>query len=214
MNKFKETNKLGCNEKLIKRREYRLKRIKDELVNGNVLDLGCRKGFLQSFLGENKKYCGIDFIDYSRYVKNFIKMDLMNEVLPFNDNTFSNIVMGEFLEHLSNKDLILKETRRVLKRNGRVIVSVPNYHINQCFTQLLYKNVKDKELTEHVCDYWECDLINLFKMYGFKCVKIERLWNSFRFKGFYLKLPENRLFSPFATNILAVFEKEEEKANK
>ena len=46
--------------------------------------------------------------------------------LPFSSGTFDLVVCHHALEHVENLDCTLKEIRRVLKRNGRLFVSVPN----------------------------------------------------------------------------------------
>ncbi|MEM0385482.1 MAG: class I SAM-dependent methyltransferase [Nitrososphaeria archaeon] len=46
--------------------------------------------------------------------------------LPFKDQSFSEIICTEVLEHLESPIKALKEMRRVLKNNGVIVVTVPN----------------------------------------------------------------------------------------
>lgn len=56
-----------------------------------------------------------------------IKSDIVNESLPFPDETFDVVISDATMEHLpdSPKDLFL-EVRRVLKKNGLFLATTPN----------------------------------------------------------------------------------------
>ena len=49
--------------------------------------------------------------------------------MPIKSNSIESISMIELIEHIDNKDLeyLLKECRRVLKKNGKIYLSTPNY---------------------------------------------------------------------------------------
>jgi len=48
--------------------------------------------------------------------------------LPFSDGVFDAVLMAEVLEHLIEDWLALAEAQRVLKADGRLVISVPFYH--------------------------------------------------------------------------------------
>lgn len=48
------------------------------------------------------------------------------ECLPFRDSCCDIVMILEALEHVQNEEIALKETRRVLKSSGYLVVSVPN----------------------------------------------------------------------------------------
>lgn len=48
------------------------------------------------------------------------------ETLPFRQECFDLIICTEVLEHIINTDGALSELRRVLRKEGRTIISVPN----------------------------------------------------------------------------------------
>ena len=52
-----------------------------------------------------------------------------NEPLPFEEQTFDTISLIELIEHLNDKDVfnLLIEIKRLLKKDGRLLLSTPNY---------------------------------------------------------------------------------------
>ncbi len=55
-----------------------------------------------------------------------VKAD-MNERLPFADQSFDALVCQEGIEHLENLPFFLTECRRVLKEDGLLLLTTPNY---------------------------------------------------------------------------------------
>ncbi|MCK5600977.1 class I SAM-dependent methyltransferase [Candidatus Pacearchaeota archaeon] len=49
------------------------------------------------------------------------------EGLPFKDDTFSRIVASHILEHIHNLRSLKRELLRVMKKDGELIVTVPDY---------------------------------------------------------------------------------------
>ncbi len=100
--------------------------------NLTILDIGCGTGIVIKRLEKYGKVFGIDTSDESigfckkRGIKSAIKADAAN--LPFNDNTFDLITVLDVLEHIKNEEIAISEIYRVLKNNGKVIVTVPSYN--------------------------------------------------------------------------------------
>ncbi|WMT44431.1 MAG: class I SAM-dependent methyltransferase [Cuniculiplasma divulgatum] len=55
-----------------------------------------------------------------------ISLDLSHEILPFSDNHFDLVYMGELIEHLLNPDFSIREIYRVTKSGGKIIITTPN----------------------------------------------------------------------------------------
>jgi SAM-dependent methyltransferase len=91
------------------------------------LDLGCgTKPFENIFIKNNVNYFGIDIEDSGRSpeLKNQdLTYDGFN--IPFPDNHFDGILSTQVLEHVIDDIQIISEMYRVLKPNGKIIVSVP-----------------------------------------------------------------------------------------
>jgi len=101
------------------------------LCKGNVLDIACGTGHLADFY--NGDYHGIDISSVAiNYAKNhrrkdvkFSCIDAVN-LLPFGFKNYDTVVLAEFLEHVENDEAIFFAIKKMLKSNGRIIVSVPN----------------------------------------------------------------------------------------
>lgn len=52
--------------------------------------------------------------------------DLNRRPLPFLDNTFDTVVLGEVLEHLYYPINLLNELKRIIKSKGLLIISTPS----------------------------------------------------------------------------------------
>ncbi|MBU0625342.1 methyltransferase domain-containing protein [Patescibacteria group bacterium] len=101
-----------------------------------VLDAGCGEGFfLQqlSIIRPKLRLYGIDSSDYQieEAKKNvpsatFSKCNLEQEI-NYEDNSFDIIIAEEIIEHLVNPDGFLAEVNRVLKKNGFLLLSTPNF---------------------------------------------------------------------------------------
>lgn len=117
----------------------RARRIVEELnpkQNENIIDLGCGTGyylFLLSNLSLKLHLTGFDndkeatgeakTLLKSRNIK-FVVGDLHE--MPFKDNSFDKAVASEVLEHVDDDERVLKETFRILKPKGMLVISVPS----------------------------------------------------------------------------------------
>lgn len=108
-----------------------------ELKDGEkVLDLGCGDGYysyLLSQLSLNLKITGIDShqeaIETARTQAPSKKITFIigdAEKLPFPKNSFDKIIMSEVIEHVNDDMKVLKEARRVLKKDGILVLTTPN----------------------------------------------------------------------------------------
>ena len=100
--------------------------------NLNILDIGCGTGETLSFL---KKYLdqpdlsGVDSspvaVAYSKKRGHHQIFRVDAEKLPFKDNTFDYVLLLDVLEHIKDDSIALIEAKRVLKNNGKIIITVP-----------------------------------------------------------------------------------------
>lgn len=120
---------LGDKEKVKKILSYLLHR-----KGLSILDAGCGSGWLSFILMRRGfKVVGLDISrerllkEAKRHLKDTIPLvegDLHQ--LPFKKESFDIVVCAEVLEHLKNPAIGLKEINRVLKKEGRLILTIPN----------------------------------------------------------------------------------------
>ena len=103
----------------------------------HVLDVGCGEGQLGCIL--HLKKCKVDGLD--------INIDRVNDQMKFYQNIFlsdirefkienkgyNHVVFSDMLEHTENPEDILKNSSKLLRPNGKLVISIPNvgYFINR-----------------------------------------------------------------------------------
>ncbi|MEK4262972.1 MULTISPECIES: glycosyltransferase [Paenibacillus] len=99
----------------------------------NILDIGCACG--GALLEIKNKYkqsnlYGIELNEYAAEVAALIcevySINIENNDLPFNDEFFDYIILADVLEHLVNPWTIVNKLKRILKKDGKLLISVPN----------------------------------------------------------------------------------------
>jgi len=104
---------------------HRLKYIWDN-SEGKILDIGCERGELWKIFG-SKDVTGIDCDNWNPEHIKFIQG--FAEDLPFRNNEFDTVILGDILEHVKDIDIVIKEAFRVCK--NKLIITVPDeYHYN------------------------------------------------------------------------------------
>lgn len=101
---------------------------------GRLLEIGCVPGHLTILMADmGYELCCVD-VEPERFAElwqahsmEVHKVNIETEPLPFNDHSFSMVLFAEVLEHLRVQPIFaLKETARVTKAGGRLILTVPN----------------------------------------------------------------------------------------
>jgi ubiquinone/menaquinone biosynthesis C-methylase UbiE len=111
-------------------------------ICGKVLDIGCFDGFITEKMIEqgNKEVIGMDRLEKALEIadKRGIKTvlgDVDNAYIPFPDNYFDCVVAADVFNSVYDADAALEEIARVLKPNGKFILTIPN--LTSCGNRLL-----------------------------------------------------------------------------
>ncbi len=102
-------------------------------TNLTLLDVGCGTGALGKWFRTNRSFSvyGIEINDkaFKEAEKNLdgvIKGNIEMMELPYADESFDAIVMGDVLEHLIEPVAAVKKLLQKLKKGGQMYISVPN----------------------------------------------------------------------------------------
>lgn len=95
-------------------------------LGGDVLDFGCGSKPYETLFVNAKSYTGVD-IKVSGHDHRDSKIDHFydGKTLPFPSQYFDSIVCFEVLEHIFNLDEVMFEIGRVLKPEGKLLISLP-----------------------------------------------------------------------------------------
>ena len=144
------------------------------------LDIGCGPG---TFLGIIKKNAiGVDVahnqIKYAKkkYSSKKVKFLTYKNKLPIKSKSIESISMIELIEHMDKRDLnyLLKECKRVLKRNGNIYLSTPNYFSLWPLLELILNQISPVNYKhEHINKFNKRRLAEVMKKNGFEIVQLE-----------------------------------------
>jgi ubiquinone/menaquinone biosynthesis C-methylase UbiE len=96
--------------------------------SSSILDVGCGIGeYLGKVAGWNETIVGLDLdcVSLKKRVSQFLSIQGDAQHLPFKATEFDLILFSEVLEHMPDPESALDEIVRVLKPDGRLIISTP-----------------------------------------------------------------------------------------
>lgn len=129
-----------------------LRALEDEQIDGKVLkgatlDIGGGAGF--GYVERLRIEGRLDSINIAAEVRPTIVSDL-NRPLPVPSASYDNIICFNTLEHVLDERALLAEAFRVLKDDGRFVITVP-------FLFRRHGNYGD--FHRHTAEYWEATLV-------------------------------------------------------
>jgi 2-polyprenyl-3-methyl-5-hydroxy-6-metoxy-1,4-benzoquinol methylase len=100
----------------------------------DVLDIGCGEGILAATLRQNgNRVTGADILPHAAnesVLEQYFSADLNEGIEPMIEalrgKTFDRVLLLDIVEHLVRPEPLLNQIKRVLKPDGRLILSVPN----------------------------------------------------------------------------------------
>lgn len=99
----------------------------------DVLDLGCGQSLLgEEYVKRGVTLVGVDKIPedkVSPFVHRYVRQNLENPVNLPDGRIFDYVVLSDLIEHIVNRDAVMDSLRRLLKVDGRLIISTGNIAI-------------------------------------------------------------------------------------
>lgn len=149
--------------------------------NSKICDLGCGQGkFLYTIHNKIKEGVGVDWNVKSHEENNliFIKSNLEKKV-RLESNKFDVVMVLAVLEHLNNPQNLLNDAFRILKKDGRIIITTPS-KLSKPILEFLSFNlglIGRKYIKEHKNYFSKEELVDILTSVGFTDIKV----SSFEF---------------------------------
>ncbi len=140
-----------------------------KFAEGKVLEVGCGTGHVQNKL---KNVVGMD-ITLSMLKKN--KNDAVcadAHSIPFKDEAFDAVYSIDVIEHVQSPGKMIEECRRVLKKNGILILVTPNGGMETALNIAEKLKLKLPEGPHKFLKFNELE--SMVRMSGFKIISAER----------------------------------------
>jgi 2-polyprenyl-3-methyl-5-hydroxy-6-metoxy-1,4-benzoquinol methylase len=153
---------------------------------GRLLDVGCGTGDFLEFSKQNGwSILGIEPNDEARLIANKKTNNSVyksDHLLNLQHNSFDIITLWHVLEHLPNLDEHIAVFRRLLKRNGTLIIAVPNY---RSYDAKFYKTYWAAfDVPRHLWHFSKSSIKNLMAEANMNVVKTYPM----QFDAFYVSL--------------------------
>jgi SAM-dependent methyltransferase len=95
-------------------------------LEGRLLDFGCGSKPYESLFTNVSEYVGLDF-DSEGHSHANEKIDVIydGKKIPFGDEHFDSVFSSEVFEHIFNLEDIIPEIKRVMKKQGKILITCP-----------------------------------------------------------------------------------------
>lgn len=155
-------------------RWMRFRKVKRHISKESVVcDIGCGSEayFLKNILGLIKCGVGLDK-DIKEYKDSKIELKNLEvfENIPLEGEKFDVITIMAVLEHLDYPQEVLKESFRLLKKGGKLIVTTPTPLSKPILEALAFKLglINKESIQEHKNYFWPKDIKKMLLESGFK----------------------------------------------
>ena len=156
--------------------------VSNQLSAISILDIGCGVGDFLLYAKENG--CNITGIEPSEDARKIAEKKLECKILSpeelqyIPDNSFDIITMWHVLEHVADLKTEIHHLQRILKKDGRLVLALPNY---KSYDAEYYK---DKwaayDVPRHLSHFSQTSIKNIFKETNLQLIDIKPLkWDSF-----------------------------------
>lgn len=190
--------------------------------NSKILEFGPAKGYLTKYLKEKlncKIYCVEINEELSKFAKNYSEkmiignLETLDFEKEFQNEKFDYIIFSDVLEHLFDPAKILRDVKKFLTDEGKLIASVPNIAHSSIILNLIndefYYNPTGLLDNTHIRFFTKKSLIRLFEQTGFYTEEIDSTtanWDNVEFKFTRNQFPKEVLEFIIKTNESHVYQ--------
>ncbi len=155
-------------------------------TSGALLDIGAGTGAFANFMQHAKwTVTGLEPDDTARSVAyNKFKLELQPPSTLFNipENQFDAITMWHVLEHVHNLNGYFEAFSKILKKNGKLFIAVPNYTSHDAANYQEHWAAYD--VPRHLYHFSPKSIDLLAKKFGFSVTAIQPMW----YDSFYISM--------------------------
>lgn len=156
-----------------------------------ILDVGCSTGFFLNFLKNLNWEChGIEINKKASKIAENKDINVFNGSIKnatLKENHFDVVRFNHVLEHLSNPIAAIRKSHQILKKNGLLLISVPN---RDSLSRIIFgKHWRGFEIPRHYYHFSYSSLKKILEQNGFKIIRKDTaslpyliFSTSFRFK--------------------------------
>lgn len=149
---------------------------------GNLLDIGCGVGdFLHTAEQHGWQCTGVEPSDDAKTIaRKRIKAEILSsedlERIP--SETFDVITMWHVLEHVDNLKWQIAQLQRLIKKDGRIVIAVPNH---KAYDATFYKEKwAAYDVPRHLNHFNKETLVKIFKTKDLSLIKTDKLrWDAY-----------------------------------
>lgn len=176
--------------------EQKFKTVADKIPNSkSILDFGCGPGSFIDILSKTKSAfsavgvdigsCQIEFAKNNIEKKNqgqsitFQALTPHDGTLEFEDSSFDYVTAIEVIEHVhpAIAHKFLRESRRILKEDGTIIITTPNYRSFWPILEFIIEKVSPiKYHDQHISKFTPSSFVKFVESAGFKVNRIHSIF--------------------------------------
>jgi 2-polyprenyl-3-methyl-5-hydroxy-6-metoxy-1,4-benzoquinol methylase len=150
-----------------------LKKIEAHRKNNEILDVGCGEGhFISVAKSMQWHITGIETTPYAVEICKKFGLNVMHSGLlgiNLQRDYYDIVTMFEVLEHLESPKKYLNKINSILRRNGILIITTPNFN---CLARLLLKERCNIIHKQHLCYFTPNTVKSLLKECNFKVIDL------------------------------------------
>ena len=177
INRNKELSKNNSNA-THRRHESSINIINRLLEISNLQKINETSTLLDVGSGDNSLLDYLDSINVSNKGCDIEDANLEKDPLPFEDSSFTHVLLYAVIEHIKNTDHLINEIKRVLKKDGNFMLVTPNFRY--CY-DIFFDD------PTHIKPFTDRSISELLKIMNFQNINVKP-WTP-NFVNFIWKLP-------------------------